>query len=317
MQIKNGIKISPGVIIRNISNTIILEPATTPTLIALTSGTSNPVGNVVNVSVPAANDTDTTGRVTGWSPTTANRIRFRVVDGGAATSTIVINNSLYTNNTNYTIANTGNLTVVVSTSESNKTTVTRTFIIPVAAVAVGDSYGGGIYIGTTRDINNVVYNLILSPFIQFGEGITDVNAGNRWPMPNGNILGTSEFDGLQNTNYIPTTPDNSTGGVANYFGDLVSNGYSDWYWPAKNELETIASVLRNNQLTDEQAGFLKTFRYWSSTTLFTTLFNPTRFIYFAWAMDSDTNKTIFQPRVDGTNSAMLSGRARCVRRQLP
>jgi hypothetical protein len=109
-------------------------PATAPTSITLAVGTVNPVGGVTNVAIPAAGGTDTTGRVTGWVATTASNIRFTVVNGGSATSTITINGSAYTSGNNYTITAAASLTVIVTTSEASRSTVIRTFTIPVAVV---------------------------------------------------------------------------------------------------------------------------------------------------------------------------------------
>lgn len=178
------------------------------------------------------------------------------------------------------------------------------------SLQIGDPLGGGTYIGTTQDTNGVTYNLILSP----DSSDTDRNAGGSWPQPNSSILGTSDVDGSFNTSYIITTPSNDTG-AAKYFNDLVFNGYSDWYWPSKQEITTLSAAIATGNLGPQN--FLYTFRYWSSTTSLTTSFNPTTFTYFAWAMDSDPSHTIFRPRADGTGGAMIGGRVRAMRRQLP
>jgi len=111
---------------------IVLPLATAPTSITLATGTVNPVGGVTNVAIPAAGGTDTTGRVTGWAETTASNIRFTVVNGGSATSTITINGGAYTSGNNYNILSLTPLTIVVTTSEAGRSTVIRTFAIPVA-----------------------------------------------------------------------------------------------------------------------------------------------------------------------------------------
>lgn len=107
--------------------------ATTPSAITLAVGSTNPVGGVTNVVIPNAGATDTTGAVTGWVTTTADKIKFTVTDGGSATSTILINGSPYTSGADYTVPSTSNLTIVVTTSETGKTTVVRTFTVTVAA----------------------------------------------------------------------------------------------------------------------------------------------------------------------------------------
>ena len=298
----------------------LLLPATSLISATLDIGSTTPVGGVTNVVVPAAGGTDTTGKVTGWAATSACNIKFVVVDGGSATSTISINGNAYTNGADYTITATGNLTIVVTTSEIGRYTVLRTFTVAVSGttLTIGDQLGGGYYIGKTYDYSGTMYNLILSPYnaqSAAGDG-TDLNVGGTWPEPNKSILGTDQWDGNQNTNYIPTTSGNSTNGTANYFRDLVYGGYSDWYWPSHNEMGVLSAALNSGLLPSAAYGpYLNSFRYWSSTTEFSTLINPTRFIYYAWAMDSNSTHIIFKPRSDGTNGSMISGRVRCVRRQ--
>ncbi len=107
-------------------------PAPAPTA-ALTAGSTAPVGGVTDVVVPAAGGTDSTGAVTGWVTGTHDKIKFTVTDQNSATSIITINGSPYTSGTDYTIAATSSLTIVVTTSKNgNFTTGVRTFIVSVA-----------------------------------------------------------------------------------------------------------------------------------------------------------------------------------------
>lgn len=180
---------------------------------------------------------------------------------------------------------------------------------PSPGLQIGDPLGGGVYIGTTQDRNGVTYNLILSP----DATETDRLAGSAWPQPNNQILGTSDVDGSFNTDYIITTASNGTDGAARYFYDLNYNGYSDWYWPSKAEITTLAAAVQSGLLGSQT--YLNTFRYWSSTTAFQSFINPTRFVYYAWAMDSGGSQ-VFRPTAN-SSSSMSGGRVRCVRRQLP
>jgi len=90
-----------------------------------------PVGGVNNVGIPDPGKTDTTGAVNGWRADTANQIRFNVADVGSATSTITINGTTYTNGDDYTITSEDPLTIVVTTTETGKTTAVRTFRIKI------------------------------------------------------------------------------------------------------------------------------------------------------------------------------------------
>jgi hypothetical protein len=196
---------------------------------------------------------------------------------------------------------------------------TKYHVATASSCTIGANIAGGTVIGTTVDNNGVSYCLILSPYnAQSGANNgTDLNVGGSWPEANKSILGTDDNDGYYNTQYIPTTSSNGTGYTADYFRDLTYNGYSDWYWPSHQELVTLSNALKSGVLTSDQKGpYLDSFRYWSSTTKMISSFNPTTFTYYAWAMDSNANHTIFSPRSDGTGAAMISGRVRAVRRQI-
>lgn len=109
--------------------------AAAPTNAVLAVGTSNPVGGVTNVAIPAAGATDETGAITGWVTNTADEIKFTVTDAANTTSTIKINGVAYTSGDEYTIAAAEDLTVVVTTTRENYATTVRTFIISVAPTA--------------------------------------------------------------------------------------------------------------------------------------------------------------------------------------
>jgi len=110
--------------------------AITPTNIVLAAGSSNPVGGVTNVAIPASGGTDTTGAVTGWVTSTADTIKFTVTDSGDAVSTIKINNEDYTSGGDYTISSASTLTIVVTTTETGKKNAVRTFEVTVAVKSV-------------------------------------------------------------------------------------------------------------------------------------------------------------------------------------
>ncbi len=107
--------------------------ATAPTSITLAVGSTAAVGGVTNVAIPSAGATDSTGAVTGWISSTASKIKFTVVNGGSASSTITIGGGAYTSGADYTITAASTLTVVVTTTETGKTSAIRTFSISVAA----------------------------------------------------------------------------------------------------------------------------------------------------------------------------------------
>jgi hypothetical protein len=133
--------------------------ATAPSNIVLAVGSTNPVGGVTNVAIPAAGGTDTTGAVTGWVATTADKIKFTVTDTGAAVSTIGINTGPYTSEADYTITAPSGLMIVVTTTETGKVTGVRTFTVTVAAAPVQatptfNPPAGAVAFGTTVTITS-------------------------------------------------------------------------------------------------------------------------------------------------------------------
>lgn len=95
---------------------------------------------------------------------------------------------------------------------------------PVAPLPnIGDSYAGGYYAGNFR-IGSTNYALIMSPKAQ-----GQANRG--WGAANVN----SAIDGFANTVAAA-----SAGYPANFFTRGLSiNGYTDWYTPARDELEIL------------------------------------------------------------------------------
>ncbi len=122
-------------------------PATAPTSITLAVGSTAPVGGVTNVAIPAAGGTDTTGVITGYVATTADKIKFTVTNGGVAASTITINGSAYTSGADYQIIPTTSLpTIVVTTTEAGRATAVRTFVI-TGPIVGADTLTYGIVMG--------------------------------------------------------------------------------------------------------------------------------------------------------------------------
>lgn len=115
--------------------------ATAPTSITLAVGSTAPVGGVTNVAIPSAGSTDSTGAVTGWVSSTANKIKFTVVNGGSASSAITIGGGAYTSGADYSITAASTLTVIVTTTETGKTSAIRTFSISVTAAPTFTSTG--------------------------------------------------------------------------------------------------------------------------------------------------------------------------------
>lgn len=95
---------------------------------------------------------------------------------------------------------------------------------------IGQSFEGGYYAGQISTAGNGVadFYLIVAP-VSSGE-----NASKQWKTVNTSTAGTSSvIDGPTNS----ANMNNATHPAAQFCEDLSIGGYSDWYMPAKNELE--------------------------------------------------------------------------------
>ena len=99
----------------------------------------------------------------------------------------------------------------------------------VKPLTIGDFYGGGYYAGDfTLTPNGGVaqYRLIVSP-----KSSGETTSG--WGNTSG--VTTSEIDGWANSNLL----NSAANPPAAFCRGLTINGYNDWYWPARYELELL------------------------------------------------------------------------------
>jgi hypothetical protein len=95
---------------------------------------------------------------------------------------------------------------------------------------IGESFGGGFYAGEISVAGNGVasHYLVVAP-VSSGE-----NSSVQWKTTNTTTAGTtSVIDGPTNS----ANMNNATHPAAQFCEGLTIGGFSDWYMPAKNELE--------------------------------------------------------------------------------
>lgn len=108
-------------------------------------------------------------------------------------------------------------------------------IWPIAGnVAIGGAYGGGFFAGQISTAGNGIadYNLVIGPVA------SAQSSGERYKNVDTDTVGAaSDINGPQNTADIVADGNSTVYPAGHFCNDLVTGGYSDWYMPAKNELE--------------------------------------------------------------------------------
>ena len=106
--------------------------------------------------------------------------------------------------------------------------------------AIGAAFGGGFFAGQIDQSGNI-YNLVVGPVA------SAQNANIQYKNANTATAGAdSVIDGPQNTADIVADGNSTVYPAAHFCNDLVIGGFSDWYMPAKNELEVCYYNLKPN-----------------------------------------------------------------------
>ena len=122
----------------------------------------------------------------------------------------------------------------------------RSFVPPLPAI--GAAYEGGFFAGQISTAGNSIadYNLVVGPVA------SAQNTSKQWKNANTATTGAdSVIDGPQNTADIVAHGNATVYPAGHFCNDLTIGGFSDWYMPAKNELEVCYYNLKpttaNNQ----------------------------------------------------------------------
>lgn len=178
---------------------------------------------------------------------------------------------------------------------------------PSVPTVIGQAFGGGFYAGQIGVSGTATHYLIVGPVA------SAENSSKQYKNVNTATAGAdSVIDGPQNTADIVADGNSTVYPAGHFCNDLVIGGFSDWYMPAKNELEVCyynlkPSTTSNNtssginanavparasnyttgtpaqtSATDFQTGGAEAFAaayYWSSTE-YSATFAWTQYFYF-------------------------------------
>jgi hypothetical protein len=102
-----------------------------------------------------------------------------------------------------------------------------------APTVIGQAFGGGFYAGDISTTANSVatHYLVVAPVSSGQAQLAWKNADTATPGADSNI------DGPQNTADMVADGNSTVYPCAHFCNDAVIGGFSDWYMPAKNELE--------------------------------------------------------------------------------
>ena len=138
----------------------------------------------------------------------------------AGSGTITI--SGLTVNTSYTFTVTATNAIGTSAPSAASNSVT-TLAIPAT---IGQAFAGGYYAGQIGVSSVATHYLVVGP-------VASAQSNEQWKTTNTTTSGTDDIDGPANTALM----DDPTHPAAEFCAGLTVGGYSDWYMPAKNELE--------------------------------------------------------------------------------
>jgi hypothetical protein len=124
-------------------------------------------------------------------------------------------------------------------------------IWPPGVPVVGSAFGGGFFAGQISTAGNGVadYNLVVGPVA------SAESASVQWKTTNTTTAGTaSVIDGPANS----TAMNNASHPAAQFCEGRTIGGFSDWYMPAKNELEVCYYNLRPTTTSNDTSSGINT-----------------------------------------------------------
>ena len=189
-----------------------------------TIGTATAGGGQISITFTAPSIVGGSA-ITSYIATARKTSDGTTVTATGASSPIVITGLAYVPYTVRVAAVNSSGSIALS-SASNSATPTEP-----APTVIGQSYGGGFYAGQIGVSSVATHYLVIGP-------LSTAQSTLVWKNANTATAGAdSDIDGPQNTADIVADGNSTVYPAAHFCNDLVTGGYSDWYMPAKNELE--------------------------------------------------------------------------------
>ena len=122
---------------------------------------------------------------------------------------------------------------------------------PSPPLVIGQAYAGGFYAGQISTAGNSIadYNLVVGP-VASAESASKTYKNARTATTGAD----SVINGPQNTADIVADGNSTVYPAGHFCNDLVIGGFSDWYMPAKNELEVCYFNLKPTTQVNSTAG---------------------------------------------------------------
>jgi hypothetical protein len=208
-----------GILLMSVGNSYGAKPG------APTIGTATAVGAKTATVAYTAPASDGGSVITSYTATSSpGGITGTLNQAGSGTITV----SGLTASTSYTFTVTATNGIGTGPASAASNSITTS----AAPTVIGQAYGGGYYAG------QIGVSSVATHYIIVGPAASAQTSGIQWKNANTATTGAdSDIDGPQNTADIVADGNSTVYPAAHFCNDLVIGGLTDWYMPAKNELE--------------------------------------------------------------------------------